>query len=98
MNLYPSEKLRFKSTFYHQIVDNAISQYETDSQLTAFENIDDGLVMSGVETEFARTTEKGFCRGFATITNHRFGRLYLELLSLVQDYNLEEQLKKLLLM
>ena len=68
VNLYPSEKLRFKSTFYHQIVDNSISQVGN-----AFENIDDGLVMSGVETEFARTTEKGFCRGFATITNHRFG-------------------------
>lgn len=73
VNLYPSEKLRFKSTFYHQVVDNAISQYTTDSDATAFENIDDGLVMSGVETEFVRTTEKGFCRGFATITNHRFG-------------------------
>lgn len=73
VNLYPSGKLRFKTTFYHQIVDNAISQYTTDSDATAFENIDDGLVMSGVETEFVRTTEKGFCRGFATITKHRFG-------------------------
>ena len=83
VNLYPSEKLRFRSTFYHQIVDNAIYQYETYSELaggevTAFENIDEGLVMSGVETEFVRTTEKGFCRGFATITNHRFGLDSLE--------------------
>ncbi len=72
-NLYPSKKSRFKSTFYHQIVDNAISQYTTESDATAFENIEEGLIMSGVETEFVRTTDKGLFRGFATITNHRFG-------------------------
>ena len=70
---YLSEKLTIKQTLYSQIVNHAIMQVTQDNDAVAFENVDGGLHMNGLETEIRYSSKHLNARGYATLTNHEFG-------------------------
>ena len=73
IKLFLRNNVEFKATAYNQRVKNAIMHVTQENDAIAFENVSGGLLMRGVECEASWSNDILKLRGFATLTNHRFG-------------------------
>jgi iron complex outermembrane receptor protein len=72
LNTY--EAFEITSTFYNQLVDNAILQVTQENDAIAFENVDGGLSMMGSETVVVwHANDSLLVRGYASLTKYAFG-------------------------
>ena len=69
-----SDDANFRLTFYHQTVNSAIMQIVQVNDAIAFENVEGGLEMNGIECELNyKISEHLDLRAYGSFSHHNFG-------------------------